>query len=229
VLFFTGLAQASAPGAAFIHKTLFLWVAVLAVPFLGERHGTVTLVGLAVLLAGQALVVPPAGLVWGAGETMILAATLLWAVETVLVRRLLRSVASDVLAALRLGLGVVILIGFLLATGGLGVVATLTPTQWAWTALTGFILAGYVGLWFAALQRAPATVVTSVLVVGAVVTGALTAVGKGAAPTPQVVVGYLLIVAATALVIAWTWIAARSVAARSTVLPERVAATADDR
>src|SRR3972149_5145265 len=37
LLFFTGLAQASAPSAAFIHKTLFIWVALLAIPFLGER------------------------------------------------------------------------------------------------------------------------------------------------------------------------------------------------
>ena len=34
LLFFAGLSQASAPSAAFIHKTLFIWVALLAVPFL---------------------------------------------------------------------------------------------------------------------------------------------------------------------------------------------------
>ena len=39
LLFFSGLAMASAPSAAFIHKTLFVWVALLAVPFLGERLG----------------------------------------------------------------------------------------------------------------------------------------------------------------------------------------------
>ena len=38
-LFFEGLALSSSPAAAVIHKTLFLWVAVLAVPFLGERLG----------------------------------------------------------------------------------------------------------------------------------------------------------------------------------------------
>ena len=39
ILFFNGLAMASAPSAAFIHKTLFVWVVLLAVPFLGERLG----------------------------------------------------------------------------------------------------------------------------------------------------------------------------------------------
>src|SRR6185503_13492953 len=95
ILFFTGLAQATAPSAAFIQKTLFLWVAALAVPFLGERLGPAIVLGLVVLLVGQALVLPPTALGWGVGETMILAATILWAIETVLVRRLLASIPSD--------------------------------------------------------------------------------------------------------------------------------------
>ena len=46
VLFFSGLAMASAPSAAFIQKTLFIWVALLAVPFLGERLGWVQIAAL---------------------------------------------------------------------------------------------------------------------------------------------------------------------------------------
>jgi drug/metabolite transporter (DMT)-like permease len=217
VLFFTGLAQASAPTAAFIQKTLFVWVAFLAVPALGETLGLATFAGLAMLLVGQALVLPPAGIVWGAGETMILVATLLWAVETVLVRRLLGGVSSHLMAALRMGVGVVLLVGYLGLTGRLPSIASLTATQWSCALLTGLILAGYVATWFAALGRAPATVVTSVLVLGAVVTGALTAVSKGAAPSPTVVVGYVLIVAASAVIVAWTRIAARRLAEAAAV------------
>jgi drug/metabolite transporter (DMT)-like permease len=213
VLFFTGLAQASAPSAAFIQKTLFIWVAMLAVPFLGERLGPASVVGLVVLLVGQALVLSPDRIQWGTGETLILAATLLWAAETVLVKRLLGSIPGTTMAALRMGIGLVVLVGYLAVTGRLGVVAGLAPAQWGWVLLTGLILAGYVGTWFAALQRAPASVVTSVLVLGAVVTGVLTAVTKGAAPSATVVVGYLLIVAAAALIVASSAYAARSLAA----------------
>ena len=39
VLFFEGLARADATQAAFIHKTLVVWVALLAVPLLRERLG----------------------------------------------------------------------------------------------------------------------------------------------------------------------------------------------
>jgi drug/metabolite transporter (DMT)-like permease len=215
ILFFTGLAQASAPSAAFIQKTLFLWVALLAVPFLGERLGLASVVGLVVLLVGQALVLPPERIQWGTGETLILAATLFWAAETVIVKRLLGSIPGTVMAALRMGIGLVVLVGYLAVSGRLGVVAELGPTQWAWVLLTGLVLSGYVATWFAALQRAPASVVTSVLVPGAVVTGALTAASKGSAPSATVVVGYLLIVAAAALIVASSVAASRSLAAAS--------------
>jgi drug/metabolite transporter (DMT)-like permease len=201
ILFFTGLAQASAPSAAFIQKTLFIWVAFLAVPFLGELLGLASIAALIVLLAGQALVLPPTGVTWGIGETLILAATLFWAAETVLVKRLLGSIPGTTMAALRMGIGLVVLIAYLAVTGKLGVVAGLGAGAWSWILLTGLILAGYVATWFGALRRAPASVVTSVLVLGAVVTGGLTAATKGIAPSPTVVVGYLLIVAAAALIV----------------------------
>jgi drug/metabolite transporter (DMT)-like permease len=212
ILFFTGLAQASAPSAAFIQKTLFVWVALLAIPFLGERLGLAPIMAIGVLFVGQALVLPPDGVRWGSGETLILTATLFWAAETVLVKRLLGSIPSHVMAALRMGVGLIVLVAYLALSGKLGVIAALAPIQLGWVALTGLILAGYVGTWFAALKRAPASVVTSVLVIGAVVTGTLSAASKGTLPSPSVVAGYLLIVTATAVIAAWTKRAATAVA-----------------
>jgi drug/metabolite transporter (DMT)-like permease len=196
VLFFTGLAQASAPSAAFIHKTLFIWVAMLAVPFLGERLGLAQVGALGVLLAGQVLVLTPSGVVWGAGETMIAIATLLWAVETIVAKRVLRTVPSGVVAAGRLGIGLVVLGGYLVVTGKLGVVAALTVPQLGWVALTAILLSGYVATWFAALQRAPASLVTAILVLGAPVTATLQAIQAGGLPALPTLAGQGLIVAA---------------------------------
>jgi len=198
ILFFTGLAQASAPSAAFIHKTLFVWVALLAVPFLGERLGLIQLGALGVLLAGQALVLTPAGVKWGTGETMIAAATLLWAVESVVAKRVLRSVPSQIVGASRLGVGLIVLVAFLAATGKLGVVAVLTPVQWGWALLTGLFLFGYVTTWFAALQRAPASLVTALLVLGAPVTAALQAAQSGTLPALPALAGQGLMLTAGA-------------------------------
>lgn len=202
ILFFAGLAQASAPSAAFIHKTLFVWVALLAVPVLGERLGLVQVAALGVLLGGQALVLTPARVTWGTGETLIAAATLLWAVESIVAKRVLRSVPSAVVGACRLGIGLIVLVGFLAVSGKLGTVASLTATQWGWAALTGLFLFGYVATWFAALQRAPASLVTAILVLGAPVTAVVQLASSGNVPAVGALAGQaLILVAGVALVL----------------------------
>lgn len=174
LLFFTGLSLATAPSAAFIHKTLFLWVAVLAIPFLGERLGLVQVAALSVLLVGQVLLVAPGvGGGIGLGEALVLAATLLWSIEVVVAKRVLAGVSPTLTGAARLGFGLVVLLGYLAVSGKAAALATLTAESAAWILVTGLILAGYVASWFAALRRAPAVMVTAVLVVGAVVTALL--------------------------------------------------------
>lgn len=201
VLFFSGLALATAPTAAFIHKTLFVWVAVLAVPFLGERIGLIQFAALGGLLAGMVLVAPPTGMGWGAGETMIAAATLLWSAEVILAKRLLVDISAPLLGAARMGLGFVILVGYLAVSGRLAGLGTIGSEAWFWILVTGGLLAGYVATWYAALRHAEATTVTSILVVAAVVTGVLSSASKGSIPDAGVVAGYLLVIGGAAAVL----------------------------
>ena len=205
LLFFTGLSIASAPSAAFIQKTLFVWVALLAVPFLGERLGLLQIGALGVLFASLLLIAPPTGVVWGAGETMIAAATLLWAVEVVIARRLLAAGRVDplVLGVGRLGIGLIVLVGYLAFTGKLALLGGLGATQWSWVVVSGVLLAAYVATWFSALRYAPATVVTSVLVLGAPITALLDAFVNGRVPGIAPLAGYgLVVVGAMALGVA---------------------------
>lgn len=183
VLFFEGLARAhDAARAGFIHKTLVLWVALLAVPLLRERFSALHGIAIAALIAGQvALVDDLVSLRPGEGELMVLAATLLWAVEFVVAKRLLSSVGSLELGAARLGLGLVLLLAYVFASGRADALASLTGRQWAWAAATGVILAAFVSSWFAALSRAQAIDVTAVLVFGQVVTAALSSTVTGTA------------------------------------------------
>ena len=60
-----------------------------------------------------------------------------------------------------------------------GSVVALTPNQWLWVLVTSVFLFGYVATWYAALKFAPATVVTSVLTLGAVITVGLSALVEG--------------------------------------------------
>jgi drug/metabolite transporter (DMT)-like permease len=202
ILFFTGLANASAPTAAVIHKTLFVWVAILAVILLRERLGLLTLAAIAVLAGSQLLIQPPAGVRWTGGETLIAIATGLWAIEVVVAKRVLRDVPAPVAAAARMSIGLVVLVGFLAVSGSLAGLTALTLTQWTWVAATGLLLAGYVGTWYAALRRAPATAVTAVLTLGAPITAAVQLAANGQVPVPMALAGYTGTLLAGAI-IAW--------------------------
>jgi len=200
ILFFTGLKLASAPSAALIHKTLFIWVALLAVPFLGERLGKWTIAGLAVLLLGQLLSNYPKAWGWGLGENLIVIATLFWACETILIKRLLPNVPVTLAAAARMAGGAVVMWGYLLLTNQTGNILALNASQWMWIVITSAFLFGYVATWYGALKLAPATVVTSVLTVGAVVTVGLAAVLEGKLVDPLIALGLMFTVGGAAAV-----------------------------
>ena len=206
LLFFNGLAQASAPSAAFIHKTLFLWVALLAVPLLGERIGWLQLAALAALVGSQLLIAPMTGVTWGTGETLIAAATGLWAIEVVIARHVLRDVPSSIGAAGRMVIGMAVLVPVVVLQGGADAIGSLTADQWLWVGLTGALLTGYVATWYAALRRAPATAVAAVLVLAAPITGLLGALGDGSVPALPVGAGYGLVLVGAALM---SWAALR--------------------
>ncbi|HSK27571.1 MAG TPA: DMT family transporter [Jiangellales bacterium] len=201
LLFFEGLARASSTQAAFLHKTLVLWVAVLAVAVLGERLSVWHWLAIGLLVLAQAGLGGGATTLVGSGEAMVLAATLLWSVEVVVAKRLLGELSSWTLAVARMGLGSTLLVGWLLVSGQAAPLLAMTGSQWAWVLLTGAVLAGYVGTWFAALARAQAVDVTAVLVLGALVTAGLAAAVQGQPLTPQL--GWLLLLAGGAGLVVW--------------------------
>lgn len=204
VLFFEGLARASSTQAAFVNKTLVLWVALLAIVTLQERLQVWHWIAIGLLLVGQAGLAGGVSISIGTGELLILAATLLWAIEVVLAKRLLGSLSSWTLGLARMGFGSVALIGWVLATGSGAALLTMDAAQWGWVLLTGVILAGYVATWFAALARAQAVDVTAVLVLAALITAGLNAAVNGTPLTPQL--GWLLMLAAggtLVYVLAW--------------------------
>jgi drug/metabolite transporter (DMT)-like permease len=202
ILFFTGLAEVTAPGAAVIHKTLFVWVALLAVVFLRERIGALQVAALIILLASQLLIQNPAGVGWGSGETLIAVATAFWAVEVIVAKRLLADVPAPVAAAARMGFGLVVLVGYLAVTGSLARMSAMSAEQWAWVLGTGLLLSGYVATWYAALKRAPASAVTAVLTLAAPITAALQLMSTGQLPPPLITLGYAISLVA-ALTLAW--------------------------
>ncbi len=177
-LFFTGLSQIPAVNAAIIQKSLVFWVALLAVPFLKEKLTKTQ--GLAVLLlfAGNLMVGGFRGLTFATGEVMVLGATLLWAVETIFVKKLLIDVDSDLVATARMGLGSLLLIAtsIIVSPTDLVNVTRLTSTQWFWIALTSVTLFGYVNCWYKALHHESAVNVSATLVLATLLTNILSAI-----------------------------------------------------
>lgn len=203
-LFFSGLFLAASTEAAFLQKSLVIWVAMLAVPLLHERLGVPALAAVGALLLGQILLLaanPNGGTATAAGLAMVLAATWLWSGEIVLVRGQLTSLPAPLLAAIRMGGGSIVLLGFLTISGNLG---QLGQVPWGWALLTGVILSGYVLTWFGALRRAPAIDVTAVLVLGAFIT-ALLALPAAATTNTLQVAGLVLILGGVAVFVRTRW------------------------
>ncbi|HUV19677.1 MAG TPA: DMT family transporter [Ilumatobacteraceae bacterium] len=200
VLFFEGLAVATSTDAAFIHKTLVVWVAAGAIIVLRERLRPAHLLAIALLVIGHVVVsggVTLSGA--GRGEALMLAATLLWAAEVLVVKRLLETVPARYLAVVRMLGGSAVLLGWLAIRGDLGALAGFSSGQWWLLAATGTTLAAFVSLWYRALAAAPAIDVTAVLVAGAVVTAILNTGFRGV-PVTVDAVGYLAVLAGVVVI-----------------------------
>jgi drug/metabolite transporter (DMT)-like permease len=186
VLFFDGLADTTATPAAFWRDTLVVWVAVLAVPFLHERITWWNMAAIGLLVVGEVVVAGGAGrLAASRGELLVLSASMLWAVEVVLAKILLRGVAPATISVVRMGIGAIALLSYLAAAGSLHALFALDATQVGWAVLTGLLLAAYVATWMTALARARAIDVTSILVGSALVTALLQAAAGTASLAPQ--------------------------------------------
>jgi len=205
ILFFDGLAESAATPAAFLHSSLVVFVAVLAWPVLRERPTLWNLAAIVALVWGQAaLAGGVSGLALRSGQMLVLSATLLWAVEVVLAKRLLADLSPGALAVLRMGVGSVVLVGYLGLHHELRLLGSLSGEAVGWVLLTGLILAVYVATWMTALSRARALDVTSVLVGAALVTALLQAAAGTKVLHPEGL-GLVLVALGTAAVLWSSW------------------------
>lgn len=176
VLFFEGLARTTAVSGAFIHKTMFIWVAILAIIFLKEKLGKAQIFAFLVLLSGVVFLGQFNTWKIGSGELMIFGATMLWAIENIIAKKVLKDLPARFVAGARMIIGSIILVAIVLISGKASLVTNLNITQFFWLVVMGLFLLGYVMTWYAALKRAPASLVASILVISVPITTALSAV-----------------------------------------------------
>lgn len=177
-LFFTGLAQIPAVNASIIHKSLVLWVAILAIPLLKEKISKTLALAVLILFAGNLFVGGFNGLTLSKGEIMVFLATLLWATETILAKKVLKSLNANIVATARMGLGslILIVVSVITSPNDIMKMASLNSSQWFWISLTAITLFSYVSTWYRALKLAPAITVSAILVSSTLITNILSAI-----------------------------------------------------
>jgi drug/metabolite transporter (DMT)-like permease len=163
---------------AIIHKTLVLWVALFAIPFLGEKLSKIGWVAVLAIFAANVLVGGFGGFTFSVGELYVLAATVFWAAEIILAKKVLPKVDPDLLVEARMGIGALMLLSMsvILKPEALSSVLTLTPDKLFWILLTMASLLAYLVVWYRGLKIAPATTATAVLVTSTLVTNMLSAI-----------------------------------------------------
>lgn len=175
-LFFKGLTLTNPAMGALIHKTLIFWVALWAIPVLKEKISVKQWLALAIIFGSNFIIGGLPRPAWGAGEAMILAATMLWSVETVVAKNILKRVQVDVVVGARMILGSLILLSVVSVSGKLNLIFKLSGSQWLMTAVSVLMLTGYVMSWYRALQKIPVTLAASVLTLAMIITNILSSI-----------------------------------------------------
>jgi drug/metabolite transporter (DMT)-like permease len=194
LLFFKGLSMTLAASGSFIHKTMFIYVAVLAVVFLKEKISNRLLIAGVLLLMGNLYFLKflPVGL--QVGDLLVFAATLFWATENVISKHALKTLSPRVVAFGRMGIGSVFIALFLLFTGGFSTVSSLTTLHWQWVLISGVILFGYVITWYTGLKYINVSTATIILLLGSPITSFLVFIFQGQGFSLHQLIGAALLV-----------------------------------
>ena len=191
-LYFRGLQLSTPVTASLIDHTQFLFVAALAALFLRERFRITVWVALVVLLVGLTLGISVRAVRLDAGVPLLGTATLLFAVDFVVMKQLLRSVDALTVMTFKMTLGSVLLFAFVAATGHAAMVPALSARQLAFVAVTGLILLAFTVSSVLGLRHASATAVTAIPAGSPVITTALVVTAQHAEIPPWRLLGLLL-------------------------------------
>lgn len=180
LLFFKGLAATSGASTSFIHKTLFIYVIVLAVLVLKEKVSKNLVIGASLLLLGNMLLLKIFnGLQFGYGEFLVLVATLFWAAEQIISKKALENISPKIVAWGRMFFGFLFIFIFWTATGQLKLLGGAGMAELSWVWITAIFLLGYVLTWYSGLKYIKVSTAACILSLGAPITSLLEMAQKG--------------------------------------------------
>jgi|SRR3989344_5416402 len=208
LLFFTGLKLTTAGRAAFLHKTLPLYVAILAFLFLKEKitrkYSAAMLLMIIGIVSIYATSVSPADL-WmnpQLGDILVISATFLWAVENVIARKaMVNGEKNFVVSFARMFFGGLILFGVVLLTGKIDAVLALTNQQLLNIGISTILLFAYVFFYYLSLKLINVSKAASLLLLAPVVSLLLGVAFLGEpAPLTQLAGSVLILIGAYLIV-----------------------------
>jgi len=172
MLFFSGLKLTTAGRAGFLHKTLPLYVTLLAVIFLKEKVSRGQLKALLVMLGGLFIMsLSSLTLSLALGDLLVIAATVLWAVENVIAKKSIKAGSSSlIVSASRMLIGGLFLLAALMLLGDLNALLSLSATQMRNIIISTVLLFLYVLFYYWSLQYINVSKAASLLLLAPVIT-----------------------------------------------------------
>jgi drug/metabolite transporter (DMT)-like permease len=196
LLFFKGLKITSSAEGSFIHKTMFLWVAILATLFLKEKINQKFLFGALILLFANLPLLKKFSFFPDKGDLLIFIATIFWAIENTLSKHLLSTSNLDgkTIAFGRMFFGAIFILIYLIFTNQASQIFVLNSKQIIWVLITGVILLFYVLTWYSGLKYIPVSKATAILLLGSPITTALNLISGAKIPFQEIISGILILI-----------------------------------
>ena len=163
-LFYSGLQLTTAATGALVNHFQFVLVALFAAVLLKERLPAAVWTGMIVLLVGTILGTNLNTLQWNSGSVLIALSTVLFAIDFVIAKHLLRGLATLTVMTARMTLGTAMLFAYVVASGRMVSLAELNQAQWQFLIVTGLLLLLFTATTFTAIRHSS---VSAVLAIGA--------------------------------------------------------------
>ena len=201
LLYFKGLQMATGAVSGFIHKTMFLYVAIFALVFLKEKITKGVFIGVSLLMLGNYLLLKP-DFNLSSGHILIFIAVLFWAAEATFAKHVLKKMSGNIVAFGRMFFGSLFILVFLSASGKISLIEKLSLAHYMWVGLTSLFLLLYVVSFYNGLKYIKATTAACILSLGQPITIILAFMFSGKTLTLIQAAGMLLIIAG-AISAAW--------------------------
>ncbi len=208
LFYFTGLSFTTAGRAAFLHKTLPIYVTIFAFIFLKEKVGRKQGLALLVMLIGTFILmsahINPATF-WtdpSFGDLLVLLGTILWGVENTIARyAMLKEESNWIVSFARMFIGGIFLFAIAFSLGKAGMLLTLSPQQIVNVIISTGILFGYVFSWYWSIRLINVSKAAALLLLSPVISLILGVIIFGE-PVPMLqLIGSALILIGAAFVV----------------------------